>query len=360
MEIISDTRHSSRRSAFTLVELLVVIAIIGVLVALLLPAIQAAREAARRSQCSNNLKQIGLGMLNYESTKNHFPPGQFKPKGVDKVAKALSWPVWHLPFIEQQSVFDRFDFTIDVRDPPNNMPDYTGPANAMISSYLCPSVSRVQANRQLNRIAGLGTPTSGVGSGNGMACMDYMGIRGPEDDVINAATGDTYFGQSNKFLILANSNDRGMLLDIATGDPTGNCTGVDRECSSRTIRFKDIEDGSTYTIIVGECSGKGLGEKQQPGDLENVLDGIKLDGAWAHQENLGRIELEVGIHGYSAINPPAKVNFAKEEFFSDHPGGVQILMCDGSVHFLTDDTHRDIYFALCSRDGLEVVPADAF
>ena len=72
----------SRATAFTLVELLVVVAIIGVLVALLLPAVQAAREAARRTQCTSNLKQIGLGMLNYESSRKHFPPGQFKPAGL--------------------------------------------------------------------------------------------------------------------------------------------------------------------------------------------------------------------------------------------------------------------------------------
>ncbi|MBD14236.1 MAG: hypothetical protein CMJ72_03605, partial [Planctomycetaceae bacterium] len=92
----------SQQGGFTLVELLVVIAIIGVLIALLLPAVQAAREAARRSQCSNNLKQIGLGLLNYESARGHFPPGQYKPENVNEKS-AYSWSVWHLPYIEQQA-----------------------------------------------------------------------------------------------------------------------------------------------------------------------------------------------------------------------------------------------------------------
>jgi prepilin-type N-terminal cleavage/methylation domain-containing protein len=89
-----------KRPAFTLVELLVVIAIIGVLVALLLPAIQAAREAARRTQCVNNLKQIGLGMLNFEKVRRTFPPGEFKPAGVNANG-ALAWSVWFLPYIEE-------------------------------------------------------------------------------------------------------------------------------------------------------------------------------------------------------------------------------------------------------------------
>lgn len=110
-------RMRSRR-AFTLVELLVVIAIIGVLVALLLPAVQAARESARRTQCSNNLKQIGLGMLNFEVSKKTYPPGEYKPIGVPTSA-GLAWCTWFLPYIEEPNVHAQMNFKMDLRKPPN-------------------------------------------------------------------------------------------------------------------------------------------------------------------------------------------------------------------------------------------------
>ena len=80
-----------------------------------------------------------------------------------------------------------------------------------------------------------------------------------------------------------------------------------------------------------------------------------LDGAWASKSNIGKLKLNVDVDKVSAINPPAAINWKEEEFFSDHPGGVNILMCDGSVHFLSDDTHYNVYYALCTRNGEEVL-----
>ena len=99
--------HSGRTRGFTLVELLVVIAIIGILVALLLPAIQAAREAARRTQCTNNLKQINLGLNNYHDTFRIFPPGAWN---YANRGNGLAWTVFILPFLEQQTVYEEFEF----------------------------------------------------------------------------------------------------------------------------------------------------------------------------------------------------------------------------------------------------------
>ncbi len=327
------------RGAFTLVELLVVIAIIGVLVALLLPAIQAARESARRTQCTNNLKQIGLGMTNYEVAKKHYPPGELKPSGV-ATGGGLAWSCWFLPYIEEQSLFGLMDLKKDMRSEPNWKADLSGPTNTPIAVYLCPSMARHQNRRGMDgRLTdfndnGIYQPDSG----EGMGAIDYIGISGPGKNCINYINGQKY------------GDNRGILLNMASGGP---CFGTAQECSAKTISVRNIPDGLTNTILVGECSGRGVADSNgdAPGG-ENIND---LDGAWASKSNIGKIKLNVDVDGVSAINPPAHVNWAEEEFFSDHPGGVNVLMCDGSVRFLADETHYHVYYALCSRDGAETI-----
>lgn len=340
------------RGAFTLVELLVVIAIIGVLVALLLPAIQSAREAARRSQCGNNLKQIGLGMLNYESARKHFPPGQYRPAGI-KDKHALGWAVWHLPYIEQQNLFARLDFTAELRQPPNNLADLTGPANAVVNSYICPSTARLQRHRGPDhRIAGIvGTHAAH----NGLACMDYMGNVGPDVDVPHPQSGVPYGRTQNQLVELF----RGVLLKLESGfDNNNDCFLPNRECSADVISVREITDGLSNTILVFESTGKATEEQLTSIGQENGFDTDEPSGAWTSNKNLSGIKVWPGdpVQGVtSAINPPAKIHFALEELFSDHPGGVQIVNCDGSVHFLSDDTESAVYFALSSRDGEELV-----
>jgi prepilin-type N-terminal cleavage/methylation domain-containing protein len=334
----TSARAPARNSrGFTLVELLVVIAIVGVLVALLLPAIQAARESARRSQCSNNLHQIGVGMINFHDSKKHFPPGQWKPAGVQERG-ALAWSAWFLPYIEEQSLYDLMDFKRDMRQPPNWKADLTGPVNTIISTYICPSTARHQSHRDdQHRLIDFNNNGIYDSSGEGMACIDYMGISGPHFDLINPVTGMAY------------GDNRGILLNLASGPL---CWGSTPDCYSKTIPIKKITDGTSHTIVVGECSGRGVEDNN--GDLPGADTG-KLDGAWASYNNLGRIQLNVESHGHSAINPPPEVNWREEEFFSDHPGGALVLMCDGSVHFLREETHYRVYYALCSRDGEEVI-----
>ena len=349
----------SQQGGFTLVELLVVIAIIGVLIALLLPAVQAAREAARRSQCSNNLKQIGLGLLNYESARGHFPPGQYKPENVNEKS-AYSWSVWHLPYIEQQALYDRIDFTVSSKDPPNNLPDLSGPANQVIPAYICPSTRTVSESRDSDhRIL----DTNGAASGGaGLGCLDYMGNKGVDDALINPQTNQAYGAATIEPYF-------GVLLDIESGHDNNGFACVfkpNRKCSADVISIREITDGVSHTMIVAESTGKGLEERRGSSRGTPNTYSSELSGAWAALKNISDIDIAPGstiasaLGVSSAINPPAYVHFAKEEFFSDHPGGVQILMCDGSVHFMGDDTSHNIYLGICTRDGGEIIPGDAF
>lgn len=346
-------RSLGRGDGFTLVELLVVIAIIGVLVSLLLPAVQAAREAARRAECSNNLKQIGLGLLNYETTRKSFPPGRYKPAGVT-TKNMMSWSVWHLPYIERQNLFDRLDFSVALIDPPNNLPDLSGPTNIVIDTYICPSTGRLQLYRgQDHRITGLPSDVSN----NGLACLDYMGIPGPQPDIVNTFTGKIYGINGPNGL---DERETGVLLKtlLQKGSPNGACVLPNRQCTTKTVRAKEILDGTSYTIVIGESTGKAAEEELKPEGQENVYLTKQMSGAWASGRNISGIDLDPLNDVPSAINPPEKWHFSREDFFSDHPGGVQTLRCDGSVHFMQDDTERDVYFALCSIDGGEIVSLD--
>ncbi|MBN1853785.1 MAG: DUF1559 domain-containing protein, partial [Pirellulales bacterium] len=130
----AQIRSHGRQPAFTLVELLVVIAIIGILVALLLPAVQAAREAARRSQCGNNLKQIGLAILNYESAYKTFPPGGITLGPCCGTKSGTSWPISILPQMEEQPLFDQYNFNAFNEDPENMVVRET-----KLVKYTCPS-----------------------------------------------------------------------------------------------------------------------------------------------------------------------------------------------------------------------------
>jgi prepilin-type N-terminal cleavage/methylation domain-containing protein/prepilin-type processing-associated H-X9-DG protein len=337
----SDRRVRTARG-FTLVELLVVIAIIGVLVSLLLPAIQAARESARRTQCTNNLKQIGLGMLNFENSRKHFPPGEHKPAGVP-VTGGLAWSSWFLPFLEEGNLHARINFKSDMRSPPNWLPDLTGPTNTVVPAYVCPSSGRHQTERGAEfRLKDFNNDGNySAGSGEGMACIDYIGISGPGKTVLISGMAKTY------------GDNRGILLNLESGGP---CFGTAPECKAKTVQIRNIVDGLSNTVIVAECSGRGVADTN--GDKPGGQVWKELDGAWASASNVGKIKLNIDVDKVSAINPPPEINWEEEEFFSDHPGGVNILMCDGAVRFLNDQTHYTIYYALCSRNGEEVVSDD--
>lgn len=327
-------RRSDARGAFTLVELLVVIAIIGVLVALLLPAIQSARESARRSQCQSNLRQIGIGITNFLDARKHFPPGEWKPSGAAATG-GMGWSAWFLPFIEEQPLYEQLDLKMDLRRAPNWQPDMTGPVNQVIPVYLCPSTSRRQQFRELARLGDVFNNGPIEGESDFMGAIDYIGCGGPGKNVINAVTGQKY------------GDNRGMMLRLDSGGP---CTSSAQECSAKRVRAQQVTDGLSRTIIVAECSGRGWRENY--GSVQKK----EPDGAWASSSNTGRIKLmPTTANPESSINPSPETNWREAEMFSDHPGGVHILMCDASVQFLVDDTDPAVYFALSTRADHETV-----
>jgi prepilin-type N-terminal cleavage/methylation domain-containing protein/prepilin-type processing-associated H-X9-DG protein len=288
------------RAAFTLVELLVVLAIIGVLVALLLPAVQAAREAARCTACQNNLRQIGVGLHNFHDAQREFPVGCIsctQAGAVNGVFRQIAWSAYLLPYIEEQRAWQLFDVT----QPYNSAANHES-ARTVISVYLCPSTA---SSPQRNG------PTTGDVNGNGqwdpgddLAYIDYGGM----------------FGHPNP--------------QYLTG-PNGLIEGNGTMIYEKPVSAAQITDGLSQTIIVGEDSGRGeIGMNH---------------GTWADGGNIFDVMTGGGIN-----------LLQDNELWSDHRGGVNTAFCDGSVHFLAETIDRKILYALCTRDQGETIPAGAF
>jgi prepilin-type N-terminal cleavage/methylation domain-containing protein/prepilin-type processing-associated H-X9-DG protein len=333
---VAAARRAHR--GFTLIELLVVITIIGILVGLLLPAINAAREAARRSMCSNNLRQIGVGMHNYLSAFGGFPPGQADYSAKPPYDRTWSWCSYFLDFLQEKNLRSRIVFKFDHRLPPNWAADLSGPTNTLVSIYLCPSATRVQmlpsgdpTRTSAGRIADLdGDGQIDPGTGEGLACIDYggnSGVQGTDaqgNPVINPASKQRYV------------NNQGVLLNISDLISQG-ATGA---LIAPRVKPAMIVDGMSKTILVGEASGRGArgGPKW------------RLSGTWSAGTNC--------INTSGIINAPDAIE--TDQYHSDHGNGVNMLFCDSSIHYLLDTTDINIVRGLCSRNGYEAITSDAY
>ncbi len=229
---------NQRRRGFTLVELLVVIAIIGTLIALLLPAVQSAREAARRMQCSNNLKQMGLAVHNYHTAHGCFPPGGItEGESTSSQKTRINWAIALLPYMEQQTLYDRYDHSAYNQDPGKSNGNELV-RQALVATYVCPSEPH-GGDLQVPGTGPGGDPARG-GAGLEYRTGSYKCVAGAvTDDMPLREQGwwDMYFASWP----LPDYHRRGVM----------HMTGVlDWTCE----RIRDVTDGTSNTLMIGEKS----------------------------------------------------------------------------------------------------------
>jgi prepilin-type N-terminal cleavage/methylation domain-containing protein/prepilin-type processing-associated H-X9-DG protein len=308
-----------RRRAFTLVELLVVIAIIGILIALLLPAVQAAREAARATQCRNNLKQIGVALHNYHDTYKCFPPGAFW-FGTNYNAYRGSIMIRLLPYIEQQPLFDQYDFSR-----PTDGQTYRGTTtwlqSTIIPTFICPSD---------NHPGVYGSPVR--------ALHNYAASIGPTTHGNNSACSCSEWASWNQRIeIYRWHGDYGN---------TRNYAGPFFRDPSYVTHIRDCTDGLTSTIFFGEM---------RPMCSQHAM------GGWATSNNgQGLTATTVPINydtcSLDSNEPNGCIRYCNWStelaFRSRHPTGAHFLMGDGSVHFISESIDYKTYQLLgCKADS---------
>lgn len=302
-------RERNRAAGFTLVELLVVISIIGMLVAILIPAVQAARGAARRTACSNKLKQVGLAILNYESAAQRFPPGQrwtALPGNPDR--GDYSWMALVLPYLEAGNIYDQFNFKQTYTHPTNRVP-----SAFLVETYLCPSTTRRDKQRGGDDLIRDWNGNVGVT----LACTDYMGIAGPSVYRKNPETLERYRRQ------------QGILVG------TKGLEKAHRILEAPPIRVASVTDGTSHTFMVSECTGRGTEKEDED-----------PNGAWVAGKNITHLNTGVNRSG-------PKNSWNDELIFSEHAGGANAVFVDGSVRFLLDGTSKAVILAQASRNGGE-------
>jgi prepilin-type N-terminal cleavage/methylation domain-containing protein/prepilin-type processing-associated H-X9-DG protein len=324
----------ARRTAFTLVELLVVIAIIGSLIALLLPAIQSARESARRLQCNNNLKQIGLALHAYHNAFQQFPSGYRSTVGsngpADDKGPGWGWAAYILPFIEENGLFSQIHLDRDIRDTTN------AAARVMsVRTYLCPS-DIAKATFTVDSL-GDSSPnysqpaTDSAGNPMQVAHANYIGIFGNPE--ITPDPGyllpDSYRGLAHRGIFWRNS----------------------------TTQIRDVTDGTSHTLCVGErCSA--LAYVTWTGSVTGGQVPPKIPDTYNYGPE-GAPILVLGHTGDASDVPPHTPNSLVnhvDDFWSQHPQGVNFLFVDGSVQIINNNIDPAVWWALGTRAGGETVP----
>ncbi|MDR1958312.1 MAG: DUF1559 domain-containing protein [Planctomycetaceae bacterium] len=299
MIFLQKNFYDNKFNAFTLVELLVVIAIIGVLIALMIPAVQSARESARRTQCTNNLRQVGIALQNYHSVYRTFPCGGYEVRGMIKPgqenvqpskkevwkapdAREYAWSMLILPQLERLDVYEAIDRQFAYDNTVNREI-----AKTNISAYLCPSA----ANKM--------TLTTPHNAAEGFQCarLHYGGVHGET------------LAFPGRTTPRPNNPPKGIMI------------------YDKSYSIDQIPDGLSQTLICAE-------------------DTLFSDGNWINARN-------VFSQDYT-INDPSERG-KQNTMMSEHPGGVMSLCADGSAHFLADEIENSVLSAVCTRALKEIV-----
>ena len=292
--------HRARRG-FTLIELLVVIAIIAVLIALLLPAVQQAREAARRSQCINNLKQLGLALHNYHDTMTVFPPGWLGVQGGVSHMEGQSgfaWGAHLLPYMDQAPLYTQINFNLSCADAANTVARQT-----VLNVFRCPS----DPSPNTWALPEEADPTHILAT---LPTANYVGSFG-----------------SQGFETIC----------VGGAFPAAQCMGDGMFFHNSSTRMRDVTDGSSNTIFLGEHR------------TDNALGwhSTWVGAVPAGEESIARV---LAVSDHTPNHPALHI----DDYSSWHVGGVHLLLGDGRVRFVTQNIDSNVFRALSTRSGGEV------
>lgn len=332
-----------RFRGFTLIELLVVIAIIAVLIALLLPAVQSAREAARRIQCTNNLKQIGLALANYESSQGALPPTLVLARdGAGYWSNGWSAQARILPYLEQGSVFSATNYTLSYK-----MPDNTTISRIEFAAFICPSEVRPEPKVSPGKHYAVASYNVNVGDWYVFGGLGAPGNRGAFGPNRSRRLGDFTDGLSNTVVFSEVKTHQGLLTD----------------CSLPNVKEPNAiprPSDDPYAVAPEYQSGAGTYKYAHAEWVDGAALETGFTTAWPPNKVIrggpDNVDVDINSTGEKVGGPTYAAITAR----SYHPGGVNALLGDGSVRFVKSTISGETWRALGSVAGGEVVSADSY